>query len=591
VDTKDEHCLSVRQEDLYKRLLAVNGLPERLAILGEKIEALGIVDGYFFNIVDETRQYLTCEYLSLSPEFKPMEDAYRSLRWPLSDDDENAHSFKEARIVYIDAADTGQWHRNTQMRFERFKMGSMVLIPIRLQTESIGTLMLFTRDGTIGTETVDAIAAMLRETGEAIENARHYSALAQGKANYLRSTTEREQLIDFISEATSIAEIDDIDNRLIKRFLTYFDFDFVLLYLVDGNHAVVRTAVSLNGDTQNALDAVFSYLKPIQLDATAGGVPATILRKSSCYMVKDVQKMQYMPIAPSDRTRINLLADFGLSLKGLIHVPIFYGSQVLGTLSCYSTSKMVDLEPGQVRMIELLARFFGAAIANAKQLQHLKDERNRLVAEATAALESERQTIARNLHDGMGAFLSQMSWLFDGLKKSTSNLDINSVASEKILEICDAGKKAVTQAYAEVSRAVTELRPEEVSIVGLRGAIEYLMDTWQKTAPDVEFNCEICPELDKVDPRKSGILFRLVQEALTNVMRHTSPNNVAVNFQCVHKLLRLTVASQGNILKEYAGENVAPRMLRERTTLLGGNMKFEYSVSKQSSKVVITIPL
>jgi hypothetical protein len=59
----------------------------------------------------------------------------------------------------------------------------------------------------------------------------------------------------------------------------------------------------------------------------------------------------------------------------------------------------------------------------------------------------------------------------------------------------------------------------------------------------------------------------------------------------VHKLLRLTVASQGNILKEYAGENVAPRMLRERTTLLGGNMKFEYSVSKQSSKVVITIPL
>jgi signal transduction histidine kinase len=280
-----------------------------------------------------------------------------------------------------------------------------------------------------------------------------------------------------------------------------------------------------------------------------------------------------------------------MELATVVHIPIFFGEQVLGTLSCYRNDTIVEITESQLRLIELLGCFFGTAIENIEQTIRFNEERNALFAEATATLEFERQTIARNLHDGMGAYLSQLTWLFSSLKKTVGLIGSDPEAIPKAAEICDAGKKIVIDAHAEISRAVKELLPEEISIVGLRGAIEYLLDTWQATAPDVKFKWKICPELDRLDSRKSGIFFRLVQEALTNVMRHTAPENVDVEFQHIDKSLRLTVASKGKILKDPSGQKLVPRMLQKGTTLLGGSMEFEYSVAKQCNKVVISVPI
>jgi signal transduction histidine kinase len=582
----------VPQDDFYKRLLSVDGLPERLEVLGEKIQSMNAIDGYLFSFVDEAGNYLNNECLLLPAELKPVEETYRRLRWPLEDNDESARCLNEGKIYRVDAANIGQWHRNTQVRFDRWKMVSMVLIPIWLHTKPIGTLLIFSQCERIAEDTIAAIVALLTETAEAIEGARRNSLLVQGKGDYLRSTTEREQLVDFFSEANSVTELDEINKRLIDRFLTYFEFDFVILFLVEDNQVVARAARSLNNETQNKLDSISERLTndSFLLDADAGAVPSAILRKCS-YHFTDVQKVLPLPMSRGDRNFMNLVGSTGLNIKTLIHAPIIYGQKALGTMSCYSTSKILDIENGQVRMIELLARFFGAAMENAKEVKRLKDDRNRLVAEATAALEYERQTIARNLHDAMGASLTQLTWVFDGLKKESKELDLESVSGKKIIDVCDIGKKVVLAAHATISRAVTELHPEEVNIVGLRGAIEYLIDTWRNTASGVIFNCDICRELDQVDTRKAGILFRLVQEALTNAMRHTLPDSVDIYFHYVNKLLGLTVVSHGEILKNEENENRSPKMLMERTTLLGGDMKFEYNVGEKTSKVVITIPL
>ncbi|MGZ5790594.1 MAG: GGDEF domain-containing protein, partial [Burkholderiaceae bacterium] len=368
----------------FKRLVAVDDLPGRLALIGERIGAMNLIDGYLFSALDETGNSLKCECLSLPAEFKSVEETYRRLQWPLSDNDESARCLIEGTIYRVDTDNIHQWHQSTQVRFARWKMVSMALIPIRLESTPIGTLMIFSQRGTIAEDTVHAVSALLADTVEIIENARRFSVLAQGKNDYLRIATEREHLIEFFSEANSVTVEDEIYKRLVNRFLGYFDFEFVLLCLVENDQVTARAARSLNSDIQNALDKFYPTMleNPFALSADAGAIPSAIFRKCSYYFA-DVEKIKHLPMSASDLTYLRLFEEAGLGIKTLLHAPILYGDKALGTISCYSSSRITEVDSGQIRIIELLARFFGAAIQNAKHYTYV-EELNKQLTEQSA---------------------------------------------------------------------------------------------------------------------------------------------------------------------------------------------------------------
>jgi diguanylate cyclase (GGDEF)-like protein len=375
---------AVTDIDFLKRLVSVDDLPSRLALIGQQIEKMDLIDGYLFSVLDETGNTLKCECLSLPAEFKSVEETYRRLQWPLSDNDESARCLIEGVIYRVDTDNIQQWHQSTQVRFARWKMVSMALVPIRLESTPIGTLMIFSQRGAIAEDTIRVISELLADTQEIIENARRFSVLAQGKNDYLRIATEREHLIEFFSEANSVTVVDEIYRRLIDRFLGYFDFEFVLLCLVEGDYVIARAARSLNSDIQKALDTFYPIMlqHPFALSADAGAIPSAIFRKCS-YHFADVEKIRHLPMSASDLTYLRLFEEAGLSLKTLLHAPILYGQTALGTISCYSSSKTIEVDSGQIRTIELLARFFGAAIQNAKHYTYV-EELNKQLKEQSA---------------------------------------------------------------------------------------------------------------------------------------------------------------------------------------------------------------
>jgi signal transduction histidine kinase len=218
--------------------------------------------------------------------------------------------------------------------------------------------------------------------------------------------------------------------------------------------------------------------------------------------------------------------------------------------------------------------------------------RNRLIAEATAQLEDERRLIAQNLHDSMGAAITQLTWILSGIDRaaSASSGDQNiSMQMPDIKTACSDGKKILAQAHADVSQAITQLRPEALSVGGLKIAIEDMVRQWRKAAPRVAFEFVHGPFVDKIDARRAGSIYRLIQEGLTNVMRHTDPAEVLVEMVDRDTSLILKILSKGKILVEK--DTYKLTVLRERTSSLGGTLQFICNADQDETCLMVSIPV
>ena len=211
--------------------------------------------------------------------------------------------------------------------------------------------------------------------------------------------------------------------------------------------------------------------------------------------------------------------------------------------------------------------------------------RDRLVSETSARFEDERREIAAALHDSAGASLTQISWIFRSIERLASaggNDALFEIASQ-----CKNGKEILSKAFSEVGEAVNKLQNDELGVVGLDGAVNYAIDQWEVSAPSVDFSRTIEKSIESVDKRRSGVVYRLFQEGVTNALRHTEATAVDIDISVKDDRLILKIASKGRVFNPSGPYELSS--LRERTASLGGVIRFE--CGKNSSLLNIFIPI
>lgn len=217
--------------------------------------------------------------------------------------------------------------------------------------------------------------------------------------------------------------------------------------------------------------------------------------------------------------------------------------------------------------------------------------RDRLIAEATAKHEDECRVIERNLHDAIGASLAQTQWVFSGIDKALAQTEKSPTEmAAGIRQLTLRGRTILQETHAEVAKILKELRPEEIMITDLKHAIEYMISQWRSIAPTVSFVCRVADEVQDIDIRRAANIFRLVQEGITNTMRHAAPQEITVNLACQKQQLLVEVASVGEIAQPQ-NDTYALTILRERTASLGGMLQFACSAAEGTSRLKILIPL
>jgi two-component system sensor histidine kinase UhpB len=195
-----------------------------------------------------------------------------------------------------------------------------------------------------------------------------------------------------------------------------------------------------------------------------------------------------------------------------------------------------------------------------RMLDRLESERRRSARRVLAAQEAERVGIARDLHDEVGQLLTGVLLQLNGIAYA---------APEHRSEI-DETKEAVRRALDEVRRISSELRPEMLEQLGLVSALTELTTTFGRVT-GIHVERDFDPSLPKLAPETELAIYRIAQESLTNVARHSHAGRVTITLErgpdsVVLRILDDGHGFEGSVPQEHGGL----RSMRERALLVDG---------------------
>jgi two-component system sensor histidine kinase UhpB len=205
-------------------------------------------------------------------------------------------------------------------------------------------------------------------------------------------------------------------------------------------------------------------------------------------------------------------------------------------------------------------------------------------AKLQAVREEERTRIAREIHDELGQAMSglyfDLAWL---LKQMGAG---RRIIREKIQSMIETSQQAIQS----VRRIASELRPSVLDDLGLVAALEWQISEFQKRTG---INCQLkCPPELALDQERSTAVFRMIQEALTNVMRHAEATRVKVILKTHDHSLKIQIADNGRGISadEIARESsLGITGMNERAVRLGGDFKIGAG-SRGGTQVNISLP-
>ncbi len=295
--------------------------------------------------------------------------------------------------------------------------------------------------------------------------------------------------------------------------------------------------------------------------------------------------LNVVPFPPARRALLTPLLGATILLAYLatrhseLHSP-FLGS----TVGCMTFSVLASFCNGHLLYL-LSRRSFLQDRALQRQAAELRTHRSHLeeqVAEQTAqirrlaahleqAAEGERARLSRELHDELGQQLT-------GLRYSLAFVQRQSAAapSEVQTQLTEMGA-TLTHLTAVVREIVTDLRPQILDERGLGAAVEWLV---QRTEERMGLPCTLEATIDtqiKVDGVLSIAAFRIIQESLTNVVKHAQARHAQVTIGIDSDGVRLTVQDDGVGLsdKETGHRGMGLLGMRERARAHGGRLSIE----------------
>jgi signal transduction histidine kinase len=217
------------------------------------------------------------------------------------------------------------------------------------------------------------------------------------------------------------------------------------------------------------------------------------------------------------------------------------------------------------------------------QLRESEDKLRRLAAHLISVREEERAHIAREIHDELGQVLT-------GIKMEVGQL-AKQLKDKALLERTDSMSKLIDSTVQTVRKIATGLRPEMLDDMGLVAAVGWQAKEFQKRT-GIRCRAKLPPETTKLDIDVSTTAFRIFQEILTNVARHSRATRVDIDLGVTEDQVRLEVQDNGVGIADSdlnGRKSLGLLGMHERALLFGGEVNIS-GAPGHGTRVAVVIP-
>ncbi len=442
-------------------------------------------------------------------------------------------------------------------------MSTFLGVPILVDGRPYGNLYLTEkRDGAEFSADDERAAMLLAEfAGIAIDHAKRFTDAETQRLDLERTVNALDATLQIARALSGQTEISPILELVAKRGRA----------LVSARALVIELLV---GDE-------------LELAAGAGELPAGLLGRR--FPVENTVASAALRAGQSQRLADQLnrarfeqhgLGNLGVRSDDGLVVPLMFRERRYGVLVAVDHLEQGTFTAQHQSLLEGFAVSAAAAVATA---QSAADEQRR---QRLAAAEAERARWARELHDETLQALGSLRLVLSAAVRSGDP---------------EAHHRATGQALAQLETdiatlrgLITELRPAALDQLGLEPALLALIDRFCSRGLDVDVDVDLAFEAgqqkDRLDPELETGIYRIVQEALTNAVKHGDAQRAAVELVEHEHTLRVSVRDDGTGFEPTAATNgFGLAGMRERVELLGGELTIE-SAPGSGTTIAVLLP-
>jgi signal transduction histidine kinase len=432
-------------------------------------------------------------------------------------------------------------------------MRTFLGVPILLRGVAYGNLYLTEKQGGGGftDEDVELSQLLAAQAAVAIENARLY----ESSTRWLRQLQSLNEIGDAL---VSELELEPLLGIVARQLRELVHARLVLIALPEGESLRVAAA-----DGESTYGVVGTELT---IDRSKAG---RVLERRRSERIDSVL----------DDPEVDQQTTRRLGVHAALYVPLVARGRAIGVLVAHDRDgPSPAFTDDDLRLAESLAQRAAVAVDLSERVSRES------VRRVVAAQELERARLARELHDETGQALTS---ILLGLKSVEQ-----AVATDEARAALAAVRDTVATTLQDVRRLAVELRPSALDDFGLVPALDRLVATFrEQTGMQVDFEAGVGDE--RFRPEVETSLYRIVQEALTNVVKHAGATRVAILIVRRGGSVAAVIEDDGRGFepaRAVDGDGLGLTGMRERIALIGGSLRIE-STEAGGTTVAAEVPV
>lgn len=413
-----------------------------------------------------------------------------------------------------------------------------------------------------------------------IENYQLLENLKTQALDLKKQTHEKDILLEIsqaLSQTMDVDKVAIVASQVAGKSLGV-DRCSVILLTEEGNHVEVRGIFSQYGGE-------VKYLLGKQYPVNIEPLWKNIIAKRKVLVINDIAASSFKGIIKEHHLKEGL--------KSLLVIGMFFGNKLVGVLALSSIRKLRFFSRDEIKLAQTIANQIAVAIENARLMQVVKvhtHELKELSSELMQAQEGERKRIAQELHDQVGQMLQSMKMNLDRIKRNLSN---EPQRMEDTKDWLLDTEKLLSQTIDDIRTLTFNLRPSMLDDFGLFSTLRWYTEDYSRRS-NVKVTLKGKEDKYRFPLEIEVNLYRIIQEALTNVIKHAVATEVTIFLYHKNSCAILSVKDNGrgfdNIkLSGSPHKGTGIYNMKERVNLLGGSFEI-ISKPGKGTRINVRIP-